>query len=249
LTALRRWWVIAAAVLLGGLVGWSFHALRPTVYEARFEVLLNLDQVSSGELERFEEDIAFDAAGVILGGPQTVEQAAAAAVEAGIPVTPAELAEMSSVERRRSTWMVRVRDTDPQRAKRLAEIWLETGYAELQDAYGHAQQAERLQRSLNSLENCLARTANSTPAEGLCGLGSLAALQLELEHGGILLIEEQLAARGLPGFIMVGAAERAVVPPRAVANQRGFLVMAGALIGLVLGIWASQVRVRPRQER
>lgn len=249
LTALRRWWWIALAALLGGLAGWGMHSLRPTVYEARFEVLLNLDQVASGELERFEEDTALDAAGAILNGAPVLERVAAQAVAEGLPVTPADLAAMSSVERRRATWMVRLRDRDPARAARLVELWLETGYAALLEAHGHAVQAESLQRRLSGLESCLQRAAAARPAETLCGRDDLPAVQAEIQSLGAALAQERRLARGLTGFVLVGSAEKAAISPQAVANQRGALILAGALIGLVIGVWAGQLSPRPRQER
>jgi hypothetical protein len=249
ITALRRWWVIAAAVLLGGLAGWGMHALRPTVYEARFEVLLNLDQTASGELERFEEDTALDAAGAILGGAQVLEEVSLRAVEQGILVNPADLAKMSTVERRRSTWIVRVRGADPDQAQKLVEIWQDRSYAALQDAHEAALSADRLQRSLTSLESCLERTAASPPAEGLCGAGNLAALQTEMARLGMSLTEERRRAHGLTGFVLLGNADQTVLPPQPVANGRGTLILAGALIGLVCGVWAGQLNPRGRQER
>ena len=147
-TALRRWWVIALAVLVGGLAGLGLHALRPTVFEARFEVLLGLDQVGSGELERFEEDAALDAAGLILGGPETLQQVAEAARQAGIEVQPEDLAQMATLERRRTAWMVRLRGPDPQRLEALASVWLQTGFSALEEAYVHARRADSVRRAL-----------------------------------------------------------------------------------------------------
>ncbi len=249
LTALRRWWVIALAVVLGGLAGLAFHALRPTVYEARFEVLLSLDQVGSGELERLEEDSALDAAGLILGGPETIQQVSQAARQAGLDVSPAELTTMATVERRRSTWMVRLRDTNPDRVERLSSLWLKTGFAALEEAYEHSLQADGLKRYMTSLENCLARAGHASPAEGLCGGGNLVALQEELRRAGELLAQEQSGARGLVSFVIVGSAEKALTPPEPVAYGRGSSVLAGALIGLVMGLWLSQTGARRKAER
>lgn len=248
-TALRRWWVIALAVLVGGLAGLGLHALRPTVFEARFEVLLGLDQVGSGELERFEEDAALDAAGLILGGPETLQQVAEAARQAGIEVQPEDLAQMATLERRRTAWMVRLRGPDPQRLEALASVWLQTGFSALEEAYVHARRADSVRRALSSLESCLARTAHSSPAEGLCGAGNLAELQAEIQRTGDLLAQEQQGARGLMSFVLVGSAEKAIVPPQAVANGRGTLALAGALIGLVLGVWIGQIAAPRKQER
>ncbi|MBN1370808.1 MAG: hypothetical protein JW987_02520 [Anaerolineaceae bacterium] len=248
-TALRRWWVIALAVLVGGLAGLGFHALRPTVFEARFDVLLGLDQVGSGELERFEEDAALDAAGLILGGPDTIRQVAEVARQEGLNVQPEDLARMASLERRRSTWMVRLRGTDAQQLEALASVWLRTGFSALEQAYEHALRADSASRTLASLEACLARTAHSSPAEGLCGAGNLVELQAEIQRTGELLAQEQQGARGLVSFVLVGSAEKAVVPAQAVANGRGALALAGALIGLALGMWVSQIAAPRKQER
>ncbi len=248
-TALRRWWVIALAVLLGGLAGLAIHTLRPPVFEARFEVLLGLDQVGSGELERFEEDTALDAAGLILGGPETIRRVAEAAQQKGMNVQPEDLAKMATLERRRSTWMVRLRGADAQQLEALASVWLQTGFSGLEEAYGHALRADSARRALASLEACLSRTAHSSPTEGLCGAGNLAELQAEIRRAGELLAQEQQGARGLESFMLVGSAEKAVVPPQAVANGRGALALAGALIGLVVGVWIGQIVTPRKRER
>ena len=247
--ALRRWWVIVLAVLVGGLAGLAIHTVRPPVFEARFEVLLGLDQVGSGELERFEEDTALDAAGLILGGPETLRQVAEAARQEGLDVQPEDLARMATLERRRSTWMVRLRGPDAKELELLTSIWLRTSFQALEQAYEHTSRAASARRALASLESCLARTAHSSPAEGLCGAGNLAELQAEMQRIGETLAQEQKSAHGLESFVLVGSAEKAVVPPQAVANGRGALALAGALIGLAVGIWISQVAVPRKQER
>lgn len=238
--ALRNWWLVALGFILGGAAALGAGALRPPQYESRFEILNSIDFTISGELTQFEEDLAMEVVGVILGKPAMRERVAAAAQTEGIPVDGLWLRDHASVERRLGTWIVRVRAGNPAQAERLAEIWRGFGVEELIAARKHALIADGLRRRQQSLEECLSRAAAAEPSQGLCVPQNLTALQTQLAEAGALIAAERASAQGLSSALLFGEFPTRPQTAQKVLYGRAEQTAAGAGIGLILGIWAAQ---------
>jgi hypothetical protein len=223
------------------------------VYEAGFSILTGIDQATVGELTQFEEDTMMQAVGEILYAPSTMQKVAQEAGKNGIAVDAAGLSASSSLERKLSTWQVRVRNRDPKTAEKLAGIWLDIGYADLSRAYAHAILADGLARYLDSLESCLAHAVTSEPSGGLCGFRGLAEVEAEMSKTGARLAQERLSSRGLSSGLLVDQAEKDAFPARAVNFNSNQMVLAGGLIGLIAGVFIAQTNLartfRKRQPR
>jgi len=247
--ALRRWWLLTLLTIAGGLAGLVFNALRPQPYEAGFRIATSIDVASSGELNQYQEDITYEAVGALLFSPSLQEQVIMVAGRSGTPLPADYLGRNATVERRLATWQVRVRHSDPQAAEAIAAVWLRLASEEMRRAYAQAVDADGLERYLESMEGCLARAAVSPPSFGLCSQTSLAQIQAEIQKTGGLLSAARLSSRGLSSSLAIDQAESDLLPARAVSDQRGQMVLAGALVGFVVGLWALQVDFRRRMPR
>ena len=76
---------------------------------------------------------------------------------------------------------------------------------------------------------------------GLCSQSNLAQIQAEIQKTGAQLTAARLSSRGISSSLSIDQAETYLVPARAVSNQRGQMVLAGALVGFLLGLWVIQV--------
>ena len=237
---LRRWWLLALLIAVGGLAGLGVDALRPQPFEAGFRYLTNIDVTTSGELTQYQEDITYEAVGALLFSPKLQEQALQEVRQQGLDLPAGYLAQNATVERRLATWQVRVRHTDPRTAELIASAWLRLAREEVRRAYARAVEADGLERYLESLEGCLARAVDASPAAGQCPQSSLAQLQAEMQKTGALLTDARLSSRGLSSSLTIDQAEADLLPARPVSDQRGQMVLAGALVGFVVGLWALQ---------
>jgi hypothetical protein len=238
--AIRAWWLVILLVALGGLVGLGATRLLPMEYEGGFNVLTGVDQVNSGALTQYAQDVMMDAVGGILVSPVTMEKVVNAARAQGIQVDVNQLQSNITMERQVSTWQLRIRRPNRAEVDQLAQLWVNIGADDLKEAYAHAQKADGLKRYLSSLESCLSRAVTSEPADGTCNPDNLKGIQNEMESTGAALTQELGAARGLSSGVLINLLEKDLTPARALQNQRGPMVLAGGLIGLILGIWAAQ---------
>ncbi|BAJ64948.1 hypothetical protein [Anaerolinea thermophila] len=233
---LRRWWMLVLCAFLGALMAFVYSLRTATEYEVSFSVLTGIDQTTAGELTQYEEDVMFEAVGYILYSPDTLAQIAALAQEQGIALTPADLRDSSSVERRLNEWRVRLHRPHPQEAETLGRLWMQWSWDELQRAYAHALTADGLRRYAESLTACLSRAVTTEPAYGLCGFARLPDLQAELAQTSQRLLEERLASRGLSSSLLLHEVQWETPAPRPVSYRRGWLVLSGLGLGLLAGL-------------
>jgi hypothetical protein len=238
--ALRGWWLVAFCVAAGALAGVAAWSIRPMQYESSFAILSSIDFTNTGELTQFEEDLAMEVVGQILGKQAMLERVTAAARQEGIAIDVVALRDHSSVERRLGTWRVRVRASSPAEAERLAAIWLGFGVEELTQAREHALVADGLKRRQQGLEECLSRSAGVEPSQGMCSPLGLKVLQAQLAESSQLLAEERGLSQGLSSGVVFGEMPAQPSAARRALYGRAEVVLAGGLIGLVIGVWAVQ---------
>jgi hypothetical protein len=237
---LQRWWLLVLFTIAGGLFGLVFNALHPQPYEAGFRIATAIEVSNSGELTQYQEDITYEAVGALLVSPTLKEAVLQQAGLEGIALQADYLNQNATAERRLATWQVRVRHSNAQSAEKIASIWLRLADAEMKRAYAEAVEADGLARYLESVETCLARASVSSPAYGLCSQDNLDQIQAEIQRTGKLLVEARLSSRGLSSSLSIDQAEADLIVAHPVSDQRGQQVLAGALVGFLIGLWALQ---------
>jgi hypothetical protein len=227
--AFRSWWVIVVLMLLGALLGFVLNQARPPLYEAHAAIAISIDFTRSSDLEDYEEDYVIGIAGAVIASSQVRE---AVAAQMGLP--PAELADRVSFERSYAVWTIRARDPSPQRAAELANLWADQAYQALGDSLEQAMLASRYAGQFDQLERCL---EPAPPA--LCR--DLGQLQDHIESIASLEREARLHSQGILPYTLFTLSERAVVPARPAVFDQGLMVLSGALIGLLLGVWGAHL--------
>lgn len=244
--AIRYWWVIFILMVIGGLAGWMIHTARPPVYEAAAHLSASIDFVSTGPLTQYEEDVALNAVGDFINSEIVIQQVIERAAAQGIQIDRLQLIRNSSVERKLTTWDLRVREPDPEKAEQIANLWVEAAHSVLLESHQHALEAERLNRYLRSLEDCLAQTSASQQVSVPCGPGSLSEIQAEFHSAGGLYDQERLASQGIFYGLTIGPADKAELFAGPVQYDRNQVVLAGCLIGLLMGAGLVQLGLPAR---
>lgn len=234
--ALRFWWLIFVLMVAGGLFGFFMSSVRPPLYEATGRFPISIDFVSTGPMTQYEEDVALNAVAAVLYSSQLIDDIVARAVEQGISTSAAELRAAAVLERKVSDWDLRLRMTDPVRAGQLASLWIDLGQEKLQERFRNAQEAENLRRVLRSLENCLQQASVSEPAVPSCTAERLPEIQADLERVGQAYIEALAGSQSISPALRIGPAVYTGVSTRPVMHDRGLLVLAGSMLGFLLGI-------------
>lgn len=253
----RLWWLLLILIILGGGASWIFHLLQPPIYEAQATITMSIDFTQAGPMSQYEEDYTFNAAGAWIASTVTQEQIVARAQEQGIEITAEQLNGIMFLEIKQSIWELRIRHSDPQIAAALANIWAEEAYAALERGHGHAWQEWLLFQELVALQRCLPQSLAPTPIptltndqvarpspfdvprdEVLCAsFTSIEQIQAAEQSVVNQMSREKEAAGGVLPFLTFALTERASPLSQLVVYQRNTLVLGGAFIGFMAGIW------------
>ena len=234
-TSLRFWWLLVLLITLGGVGGWLFFLSHPPLYEAVTNFSVGIDFVQTGNMSQFEEDVAINTLGDLLLSNSVVDQVVAQARAEGLMVDYQTIRRMTLAERKLNVLNLRVQSTDIALAEHVAQVWVKVGWQTLREAYVHAVQAERLDRYISGLETCLEKAVVIEPAQTLCGDMRFEEVQNSLREAGVVLAAERVASHGLFAGLRLGEEEAPVVSPRPVRYGQGQSVLAGSLLGLLLG--------------
>jgi uncharacterized protein involved in exopolysaccharide biosynthesis len=236
INAFRNWWAIVALMILGALLGFAASRARPPLYEAHAAISIAIDFSRSGDLEDFEEDYVIGSAGDVIASSEVYAEIAS---QAGID--PDQLRSSLYLERSYYTWTLRARDASPQRAAELANLWADQAFEELGAALEQALLAERYARQLDLLEDCLVQPS---PAPAVCA--DLDQVQNQIVSVSALERDARALSRGIQPYTLYALVEQASHPTHPTVFNQGQMVLAGALIGFLLAVWAIHLRWPPR---
>jgi hypothetical protein len=243
---LRYWWLVTLLILIGGAAGWLYHTFQPPVFEASASIAIGVDYTRTGNIDIQKEDKLLEVvADEMEAGP--VQQAVLAQAQSqNVALDLETWKRISFIERRDHSCILRVRDTDPQKASLLANWWAEAAYSSLTTSYAHAVKAQGLQRYLDSLESCLQKVTVNAPALAACQVNSLAELQNQLAETGKVFLEEKIAARGVTPALVISSIEKASLPKKPALFDRNKMTLAGLVLGLLAAVIGFYLRLPSR---
>jgi len=238
---LRNWWLLVLLMLAGVAAGWGFSLLNPPWYEARAEITVNIDISRTGTLTGENQDMLIDAVGDIIGSPIVMQSVQKKLEPPAIQAV--------YLERKADRFALRVVGRSQPQVLELAEIWSGLAINTLDQASQHVIAAEILERYLDSLIECVRQAPSTGVSAQICNLPSFAEIQLIIKEAGEELQQEKKAALGLIPGIRYWLSQPAQLSTQVVQYNRKYLLLGGAFIGLVLGIWFLHLRLPERLKR
>ena len=243
---LKRWLVVVFFTLLGGAVGWIFHQLQPPVYEARavFTISINYNQpdlLDSLDSDHYAEDQMISAAMDVFFSSPVITNVTLDSVSLNLAPGDIAIDKRIFVERRQAEVTLVVRHEDPAKAAGLANIWAQRGLEALQEAQTHALRVYTLNYLIKGLENCPLDQAN--PA-ALCQYSSRVELDQALAGIQTELANEIQASKGLTPAVLFDLERLAEAPQEPVLYQTQGLALAGGLLGFLIGLLLSILRIK-----
>jgi len=238
---IRRWPILLTLGLIGVLAGFALSSSQKPRYEAEAMMGISIQYGVIEPLELVVEDRAQNrVAELILADStllilldnieQTVRQ------EQGWQ-DPADLRQSLRLDRGLSAWGFVVTNPDPGLAAQISDLWMEISLTELEQTQNHAWQAVALMGEESFQLECEQYLLFSEPVETYATRCDLEPVSLDAEAlAGQLQTEIQLSRGILPVFSFE-ALQAAEVPENPVIYQRGVLLISGALIGLLIGMW------------
>jgi hypothetical protein len=239
--AFLRWQWIFAAAMVGGLIGYIWSAARPEVYQASAMLGIGIDRNRA----RVPDDItvrqASDRVRALLLADDTLEQAALKA-DLAVPGSSLNLSAMALREHirlaeRPDGWELIVFGESAADAEKLAGAWAEASMEQISGAILHALRAAEWQHVVYEA-SCRLQPADDGSATAIW-LCTSAPPEGEAETIPLSLLAEVEASRGILPVFTYSLLREAESTDRPVAWATGPLVLAGAILGGVVGVAAA----------
>jgi uncharacterized protein involved in exopolysaccharide biosynthesis len=250
---LRCWWMLAVLMVLGGAAGWTLSLFRPPIYEATAVYQVSLDEqqlVARGLVAADKLPLLFEDQNIYLSPAANMfdDSTVRANLVADASSNNIQLQESDFnpadfyLDRRGKQWFVTVRSVDPATAARLADLWLVDVDAALRAAQAHTYQFISLQLQHDSVQKCFAEM-NFKQANQCAGASFAAPVDLDAYLKGLetRIAFEQQAGRGIDPALLFVIVSQANQPSHPVLYSVSLMVVAGSLIGLLVGIILVQV--------
>lgn len=231
---LAGWKRVAILMVIGGLCGMGASKLLTPVYESKAAIAVTIDYTRTGALSDIQEDQAMRGLGSLIDSSIVLQTVQTRAEENGIQLDQQSLTENFTLEREDFRWLLRVRDTDPQRAMDLANLWAEQAMSALDTAMQHAISADHYQQYLDTLDYCLQRLAPEGVSSEPCANVDFDYLSEEIENTSAAIREEQALSYGLMPAMQFFLAGEAPLNTSAVLGTRSILIFSGAVLGFLI---------------
>lgn len=238
---LKYWWLIIFFMLAGALIGWLSYSYRTPLYQAQAAFSVSIDFTRTGELTDVEQDLILVSLGDVIKSPPVIEGVVSAGGDQGIDITISDFNESRYLEREYGRWLLIVRHRNAETASRLANIWAETAYDTIGEAYEHALIADGLQRYQDALASCIEQIDGAEPVPATCSDQSLEQIQVEIENTSAVVREEREASQGILPAITFALTERAETPGEVILYGGNTLIFFGAVIGFILAVWLIHI--------
>jgi hypothetical protein len=237
---IRRWPVLVALTIVGGMLGWGAGFLRAPRYQAaavldvgfNYALTLPLTRADEGYVrERIRSLLVSDA---VLADALSRLQAGAAAEEgiSGLDV----LRERIQLADRRTTWTFLATAGSPDAAAAIADAWASASQDALREAIVHAWRAAELQAAFFNL-GCRLVATETPPDSAIWECGSDRG-QAEPEDLADALRREVELTYGVVPALSVIQLNAASPPSAPVLWGSGTLILAGLILGVVAGLAA-----------
>jgi len=244
-----RWWLILLMMIFGSLLGLFFHSFTPPIFEAQARFVVTIDYTRTGYLSDIQEDQAMRSVGSLIGSDIILQRTVVSAHSSGLEISFDELKQESALERGEFEWFIRIRDKDAHKAAELVNLWADQANQELKDTSIHALRADELLNYLDSIETCLQRTTLGNDSKAPCTFPNLNTILEEIQKTGEKAYQEKELSKGLMLALSVNLSEKSQVPKSPVIFNRNAFVLAGSLIGLIVGafitfLWGYKPKVK-----
>jgi len=217
------------------------HRALPPLYEAKVVFSAAVDFKQSGAIDTLEQDKSINVIGDTIksktGTNPVVDLVVADAQAAGIKVDRVSLLQMAYLERKSEIWELRIRNSNPEVAQTLANLWADQANAVLKTDLQHAQQADALEQQLMVLSMCIQQVYLPESPDSLCKNTNPADIAAQYQKVSDALYAERLASGGLPAWVLFNLEQKADLPTQPVTYGANTFVLAGGFIGFILALW------------
>jgi uncharacterized protein involved in exopolysaccharide biosynthesis len=234
--ALTRWSILIVMGIFGAGIGLVYSYLNPPLYQAEAVLGVNINYGVTEPLELIVEDRVLNrAAGLILADKtlrKVLDQTSESVRSDRGWEDPADLRHSIRVDRRLAEWELVVVDSDPKTAAEVAQIWAIASLQSLDDAAEHAWRAAALLGDSFDVECERIQVEDGGSKGWTC---QVEPIDMDPETLSGTLQTEIDRSRGILPNLTYELLQSASPPTSPIVWDRGTLLLAGAILGLMGG--------------
>lgn len=244
-----RWVLLVAFGVGGAILGLAYSAAHPPQYEARAVLGVSITYAVTESLELVVEDRALSRvsgliqANDVLSG--VLDRLSDSVRETHGWHTPADLRKSVRLDPRLAQWELVTISEDPVLAATVSRLWAEEAIRALDEATAHAWRAAAIIGQKMDLKCTSSRDGQAAVpgAQWNCVVEPPLTDPALIEAG---LVNEIALSRGVVPDLTYELLQDATPPRDPVLWNRALLVLAGAIIGLLLGV-GTALALQPRR--
>jgi LPS O-antigen subunit length determinant protein (WzzB/FepE family) len=238
-----RWWLPFILMVVGAAGALIYSSARAPIYQASAIIHVSIDYSRTASMDGFVETMAYDRVRALLLADRTL-QAALQQPELTQSQSPGVYPDIVAVRRlirlarRADGWEMDVFGPDPRMAADFANAWARVSIEEIEQASLHAIRAARYQKAIFNF-GCELQPSKTDPsqAQWVCG----AAGSQPPEPLDQALLDETTQSYGILPVFTYALDSKAAVPSKPVLWGRGALLLAGAFLGLLIGVGVAVI--------
>ena len=234
--AAAKWWVIAGLMILGGLVGMVVTRIHQPVYQSQALITTSVDYAYVGSLEDYELDHLILSVGDVIDSSAVRQAVVEQAVKDNLGIPPEKiLADLTAI-RKGYDWILSARASDPVAAQKIAQWWADAAMKALLEMKKESLDSFHLQTVLFAVEECFSQSVVTDPVSSGCSMKDLSELHafiMPTEASSDSVEFRQATIISNLSFALTKTPE---IPTAAMLFRQNLNVLAGAFIGLILGL-------------
>jgi len=235
--AITSWYVILLVGLVGAIIGWLISFTRPPLFQASVFIEYAVDYSRTAHMDDITVHQAYEQVRRVLLADETLKATLDTANERGdeeiIFTDIADLRSQIQLSRYPGGFELIVYGQNPEQSAATVNAWAEIALEETEKAIGHAIRAAELQSEIYKAGCKLsADPGNSDRVVWLCASGRP---DLDPDELADDLLQEVQQTRGILPIFTFSLLQEAQVPMDPIAWSQGSFILAGALVGLLLG--------------
>lgn len=231
--AVKKWWVFACLMILGGLAGMLVTRVHKPVYQSQALITTAVDYAYAGRLEDYELDHLILTVGDIIDSTQVKQQVVSQALKNIPGISEKTILENLTPIRKGYDWILSARASDANSAQKIAQWWANEAMNSLQKMSQTAQEDFHQQTAMLSIESCFSQSIVTENATSGCSNQDLETLKTYLTTNSSAT--ESLRDSILLSNLSFEITTEPELPSSPILYRQNLNVAAGALIGLIIG--------------
>ena len=233
---LGLWWLILLIMIAGGALGILASQLQDPIYESQASITTSIDFAYVNRLNEAEEDYLISTVGDIIDSSLVLDSVKLNSADLGISLSDEDIMSRFTKTRQGYRWEMTVRDSDPEVAQTLTQLWADTANQALINFRQKSLDSLKYHTAELALQNCFSQSVVLDPVSANCSIENLAEIRTALSESSA---QEELFSNTdsiLLSKISTELTDNAYLPGGPVVYKRNLMTLAGSVCGLLIGL-------------